>query len=325
MSQSAHLWALILAAGEGDHPEALASEPCGTAVPRQFCSLRGDRTPLEDAIARARALVDAERVCAIVAQQHRQWWTEIAALERLVPGCLPGGNLIVQPRNRGNTIAILYSLLHVLACDPQARVVILPADPHGRDEPVLRREMLRALRAVEAEPQYPVLLGMQPGACDPEPGCSLSEAREATGGRAGTRLGEPSVAGAAGELASPDGPWNMFILAARAAALVELFMPRHASLVMEMQVTLARNLACGSPAAGWPAIVDLYERLPALDFSRDLLEGREGALRVQRVPTRGGSDLADARARAQRTGLRRAGLHEGVVQGERVEVGACPG
>lgn len=44
-------------------------------------------------------------------------------------------------------------------------------------------------------------------------------------------------------------------------------------------------------AGGWPAIVDMYARLPNLDFSRDLLEGRESSLCVMPVPPCGWSDL----------------------------------
>jgi hypothetical protein len=58
---------------------------------------------------------------------------------------------------------------------------------------------------------------------------------------------------------------------------------------MEMQVIVSRALSAG--AVGWPAIVDMYTRLPDLDFSRALLEGNESMLRVLRVPPCGWSDL----------------------------------
>jgi hypothetical protein len=70
-----------------------------------------------------------------------------------------------------------------------------------------------------------------------------------------------------------------------------MYLPRYASLSMEMQVVLSRSFAHELPAFGWPAIVDLYQRMPELDFSRDLLEGRERALRVLEVPPCGWSDL----------------------------------
>jgi hypothetical protein len=62
-----------------------------------------------------------------------------------------------------------------------------------------------------------------------------------------------------------------------------------------MQLILSRGYAAGSPTASWPAIVDLYNRLPELDFSRDLLQGQEHKLCVLRAPTCGWSDLGTPR------------------------------
>jgi hypothetical protein len=64
---------------------------------------------------------------------------------------------------------------------------------------------------------------------------------------------------------------------------------------MEMQVSLAKGLNAGSPTGSWPALLSLYDRLPELDFSRDLLEGRAADLCVLRVPPCGWSDLGTPR------------------------------
>src|SRR5688500_19263270 len=72
----AHTWALILAGGEGSRLRSLTTRPCGTAVPKQFCSLRGGHTLLEDALKRGAGIAAPERICTIVAQQHREWWAE---------------------------------------------------------------------------------------------------------------------------------------------------------------------------------------------------------------------------------------------------------
>jgi hypothetical protein len=72
--------------------------------------------------------------------------------------------------------------------------------------------------------------------------------------------------------------------------LLNLFLPRFAPTVMEMQVIVGNALQ-NKTAAGWPSIVDMYTRLPDLDFSRDLLEGREASLCVLPVPACGWSDL----------------------------------
>jgi mannose-1-phosphate guanylyltransferase len=286
MVDTQHVWALVLAAGDGSRLRALTTQPCGTAVPKQFCSLHGERSLLEDAIVRAGALVAPERICTIVAQQHQRWWSDNWGLQRL-----PARNLIVQPRNRGTGIGVLYALLHILARDPQARVVLLPADHYVRDEAVLERSLREAIDRVEREPGTPVLMGIRPEEVDPDLGYIVPGAADALGGRTVERFVEKPAPRLAQELVEAGALWNAFILVGRATTLLDMYLPRYASLSMEMQVVLSRSFAHELPAFGWPAIVDLYQRVPQLDFSRDLLEGREHALRVLEVPPCGWSDL----------------------------------
>jgi mannose-1-phosphate guanylyltransferase len=283
-------WSLVLAGGDGNRLRALTTKPCGTSVPKQYCSLHGGHTLLEDAIARAQRLVPADRVCTIVAQQHRQWWTECAPLV----DALEQGNLIVQPRNLGTGIGILYSLLHLLAKDPQARVVLLPADHYVRDENVLNRALVQALERVERNADRPVLLGLQPDEPDIDLGYVLPGAPDPAGGHAVARFIEKPDYCVAREIIGAGGLCNTFIMVAAASTLLDLFMPRFAPLVMEMQVILSKGRT-GSPTASWPALLSLYDRLPELDFSRDLLEGRASKLCVLRVPPCGWSDLGTPR------------------------------
>src|SRR5512138_161057 len=100
MTSVGNVWSIVLAGGDGTRLRALTMRPCGTAVPKQFCSLQGGRTLLEDAVVRAAGVVDKQHICAIVAQQHREWWP--AALKGM-----PQQNIIVQPRNRGTAIGVL--------------------------------------------------------------------------------------------------------------------------------------------------------------------------------------------------------------------------
>jgi mannose-1-phosphate guanylyltransferase len=286
MSNTEHVWALVLAAGDGSRLRALTTKPCGTAVPKQFCSLHGHRSLLEDAIVRASHIVPPERICTIVAQQHHQWWSQTSGLSSL-----PAKNLIVQPRNRGTAIGILYSLLHILAKDPKAKVLLLPADHYVRDEATMHQALTAAVERLEHEPKKPVLLGMEPDEIDPELGYILPEQRDALGGSAVARFVEKPTYSSAAEIVRAGGLWNAFIIAASAQALLDLFLPRYSLMVMEMQVIVKRHLSSAFPAGGWPAIVEMYERLPNLDFSRDILEGNEANLRVIKVAPCGWSDL----------------------------------
>ena len=279
-------WALILAAGEGSRLRALTTQPCGTPVPKQYCSLHGGQSLVEDAIRRAQSQVAAHRVCAIVAQQHHLWWSSIDALSQL-----PAGNLMVQPRNRGTAIGILYSLVHILSQDPDAQVLLLPSDHYVAEENILNGALGAAMKHVAQAPDRPVLLGLHPDEADSELGYIMPGAPDALGARAVARFIEKPELTAAAHLVRSGGLWNTFIIAASARSLLNLFLPRFAPIVMEMQVIVGSALQTRSAGAGWPAIVDMYTRLPDLDFSRDLLEGRESSLCVLRVPPCGWSDL----------------------------------
>jgi mannose-1-phosphate guanylyltransferase len=281
-----HQWALILAAGEGSRLRALTTQPCGTPVPKQYCSLHGGQSLLEDAIRRAQSQVAPNRVCAIVAQQHHRWWSSIDALMQL-----PARNLIVQPRNRGTAIGILYSLVHILSLDPEAQVLLLPSDHYVAEENVLNGALGAALKHVAQVPDRPVLLGLHPDEPDSELGYIMPGAPDEFGARGVARFIEKPELPAASQLVRSGGLWNTFIIAASARSLLNLFLPRFAPIVMEMQVIVGNALQTRTSGAGWPSIVEMYTRLPELDFSRDLLEGRESSLCVLRVPPCGWSDL----------------------------------
>lgn len=284
------VWGLILAGGDGSRLRALTTKPCGTAVPKQFCSLHGGHSLLEEAILRGGRVVVKERLCTIVADQHRQWWSECRLL-----AALPRENLIVQPRNRGTGIGVLYSLLHIMRRDPRARLVLLPSDHYVREEDVLRRSILEALDRVERSAERPVLLGLTPDEPDTELGYVLPADIDPEGGYTVARFIEKPDLGVARQIIDAGGLWNTFILAGTARAFLDLYLPRHAAVVRDLQVLLELADSAGSPTAAWPALFNLYGQLPELDFSRDLLQGREATLCVLKVPPCGWSDLGTPR------------------------------
>ena len=148
-------WALVLAAGEGSRLRTLTTTANGIAVPKQFCSLRGGSSLLQDALRRARDVTDPSRICSIVASQHRRWWS-------LDLQALPPANIIVQPENRGTANGILLPLLRIVARDPQATLLLLPADHYVRDEAMLGAALRKAASLAAASPDTVYLLGIEP-------------------------------------------------------------------------------------------------------------------------------------------------------------------
>lgn len=284
MNATANHWAIVLAAGDGTRLHGLTTSPDGTAVPKQFCSLFGARSLLEDAIARANQIIPAEHICTIVAHQHRRWW-----LQNKGAGALPPSNVFVQPQNRGTAIGVLYSLLHVLNKDPEALVLLLPADHYVDVESTLMRALRSAMDLLERNAERAVLLGMEPDRPDSEFGYILPGDVDPRGGQIVARFIEKPPVSVAREIMAQGGLSNTFIIAAAARTLVDLFMPRFAAIVVEMQLLLSRYFS--APHADWMPLVDFYGRLPQLDFSRDILEDQNAQLCVLRVPACGWNDL----------------------------------
>jgi mannose-1-phosphate guanylyltransferase len=101
--------------------------------------------------------------------------------------------------------------------------------------------------------------------------------------------------------------WNAFILAGRAAALLELFKRNAPKLFLRMRAALHESSTDTRPEA----IDSLYRTLTTQDFSRHIFSGQESHLRVVRVPSCGWSDLgtpkrvADTLRRLVRAGPQR--------------------
>ncbi len=113
-------WVVVLAAGDGTRLSTLTTDLNGNAVPKQYCSLNGGASLLHEALLRAHRVVPRERICAIVADQHRRYWHKAL-------WALPSDNIIVQPRNRGTANGVLLSVLTILEpeeADPELGYIV---------------------------------------------------------------------------------------------------------------------------------------------------------------------------------------------------------
>jgi mannose-1-phosphate guanylyltransferase len=278
------VWAVVLAAGEGSRLKALTMTPGGTHVPKQFCSLLGGSSLIDEALDRADSVAPRGRVCAIVAAQHRRWW------ERL-PERLPASNVIVQPENRGTANGILLSLAHIAERDRNARVVLLPSDHHVEDEPTLRDSLRCAGALLRSRPDEILLLGIRPGEADPELGYIVPGARSPQGTFEIAKFVEKPKALIARQLIETGALWNSFILGASARTLLRMLRRRFPEIVDAMCDAVRRDRHRPDNPVATAA---LYACLPTLDFSRDVVSNAtEPTLRVLAVPECGWSDLGN--------------------------------
>jgi mannose-1-phosphate guanylyltransferase len=274
-----HTWAVVLAAGEGRRLQGLTTTASGAVIPKQYCSLLGGPSLLQEALHRAQAIAPLERICTVVADQHRHWWSQQAQ-------SLPQGNIVAQPRNRGTANGILLPLLQILRRDPKARVVLLPSDHYFEDERELAYWLSEACARVSSDAAKILLLGFEPRSADPELGYIVPT--QPSGLRCwtvGAFVEKPPLLRAS-ELVRQGALWNAFIIVADAQALLALYGRHCGDVVRGMQTALDAAADGDMTALG-----ALYEELPDIDFSRDLLGGAEQPLRVLAVPPCGWSDL----------------------------------
>jgi mannose-1-phosphate guanylyltransferase len=280
-----HNWALVLAAGEGSRLQALTMTASGVAVPKQFCSLGGGSSLLHGALRRAQAIAPPERTCAVVADHHRRWW-------QALPLDIPASNLILQPRNRGTANGILLPLLHIVHRDPDAAVLVLPSDHYVRNESVLAISLRRAMAELQRGSDHLILLGVAPDEPDPELGYIVGEGADGADIRSVVEFVEKPNAVTARALIARGAVWNSFIFAATGQTLLRAFEEHCPDLVGEMRHIVSSQAESATRAARLAA---LYEDLPELDFSRDVLQRSPSLLRVLTVPACGWSDLGTPR------------------------------
>jgi mannose-1-phosphate guanylyltransferase len=265
-------WGLVLAGGEGSRLHGLTRNGLGVVVPKQFCSLRGGASLLQEALQRAAAVAPLRQICTVVAKQHRQWWMPIMSR-------FPEENVVIQPQNRGTAYGILLPLLRIAERDPDATVVLLPADHYLRDEDIMVASLRRVaeLAAVDRDSIY--LLGIEPDEPDTELGYIVPASRPRDTAVGVASFIEKPGAARARMLLEQGALWNAFILAGSVRALLALFDGRYSAAMGAM-----RGVA-GS------AIESVYQNLSNSDFSHDVLQGKESFLQVLAVPQCGWTDL----------------------------------
>ena len=262
-------WVVLLAAGEGKRVRKLTSGPDGVEVPKQFYSWGGAESMLQWTLNRSAAVAPLERTVAVVAKQHRQWWSKQLDV-------LPEQNVVVQPRNRGTGAGILFPVVEILRRDPDAMVAVMPTDHHVEHEPRLQAAIAQAFDAVEQDTQRVVLVGIEPRQW--ENGYGWIVPSGPTGGiqQVDTFVEKPDRA-RGDDLMQAGALMNSFIFVGTAETIHGLY--------ADTAPEVARRLGIWQQAVSRTAarLESLYEAMPSCDFSREVLERSCASLAVVRA------------------------------------------
>jgi mannose-1-phosphate guanylyltransferase len=274
-------WAVVLAGGEGSRLHPLTTTASGIVVPKQFCSLGYGPSLLTQSLIRAGSVAPIIQTCAVVVAHHKWWWDQPLR-------SLPKENVFVQPENRGTAHGVLLALLRLEARDPRANVLMLPADHYIRHEFLFARS-LREVAELSARTEDAIfLLGADPEKADTELGYILPAVRRSDKPTAVLSFVEKPDSARLGELLKAGALWNMFIIAGSVQALLALYERSHQSSVALMRAAVGGKKSRGSLT---PLLAEVYEQLPTVDFSHDLLEPQASRLQVLSVPSCGWNDL----------------------------------
>ena len=91
------------------------------ATPKQFLNVFGDATLIQNTVARLNGLVPPER-CLIVT--HERY---VEQTREQLPA-VPAENILAEPVSRNTAPCIAYAALKLHAKDPDATMIVLPAD-----------------------------------------------------------------------------------------------------------------------------------------------------------------------------------------------------
>lgn len=264
-------WAVILAGGDGVRLRPLTRDLTGDDRPKQFCPVIGGETLLEQTWRRTTAAIDPARTMLIVTQPHERFYRPVVAR-------LGARHVIAQPVSRGTGAGIVYPLLRVAALAPEASVALFPSDHHFSDDARFMAHVNAAFGALDAHPDRVLLLGIAPDTHESEYGWIEPSDYLPVRGRPGVyavrRFWEKPDPAHAEMLRERGAYWNSFVMVARVAALLDLARSACPDLLAAFD---AIRPALGTEREA-DAIDEVYRRLPAVDFSREVLSARPGRL-----------------------------------------------
>ncbi len=145
------LHSILMAGGSGTRlwPESRRDRP------KQFLKLYGDQTLLATTVRRVEPLIPLERQLIVTGQSM------VPLVYESFPGLDPN-RILAEPVGRNTAPCIGLAAVRVLRDDPDATMVVLPADQVVRQEQLFRDTLRFAAELVEEEPSRLITLGIKP-------------------------------------------------------------------------------------------------------------------------------------------------------------------
>jgi len=258
------LWSLVLAGGQGERLRAFTEQWFGAYRPKQYCTFMGKQSMIQHTWKRAKALSPSQQVVTVMDQSH---WGYVRT--QLIQETL--GRVVWQPENRGTGPGVFLPLSYIRSHDPNATVVLWPADHFVFPAAPLIRLIREAAALVHHEPQRMVLVTVPPqsrekdygwvipGALFPHHGgCRVREVRRFVEKPQDSQLAEISLEG---------GQWNTLVVIANVQTLWEA----GRQCIPEVVLPLEKHAGGIGTSSERQILMNLYRTMPTRNFSSDLL------------------------------------------------------
>ena len=284
--QDSHRWGVILAGGDGKRLLPLTRRITGDDRPKQFCALTGGDTLLRQTRQRVGRTIPGSQTLLVMTRTHERYYADEAT-------GVPSSCLLIQPHNLGTAPAIAYSLTRLLQMDPNGRVAFFPSDHHFANDEAFITHIDFAFAQAKSHPQRVILLGIEPEA--PEEAYGWIEPGSPLAGGSGNSISEVSrfwekpSRRIASHLMRRGCLWNSFVMVGAIVAFINMI--RHA--LPNLIACFESMWATMTPGMEDEALRGLYLKVPATNFSDEVLSARPSDLAVIRARGLGWSDLGE--------------------------------
>ncbi len=261
------LHAVVMAGGSGTRfwPQSRKS------LPKQLLKLHGDRTMIQGTFDRVRDGIDAERHWVVTNRVQAE------ATAAQLPD-VPRANVLVEPAARNTAPCIGLAAVRLLADDPDAVMLVMPADHVIEPAAVFREAVGRAADLVAREPETFVLFGVPP--TYPATGFGYIERRdELTGGayRVASFREKPERSVAEEYVVAGRFYWNCGIFVWRADRIVAA-LERHEPETHALLQEIASTIGTGDFDA---RLEELFPRTNSISIDYAVLERAENVAVIE--------------------------------------------
>jgi mannose-1-phosphate guanylyltransferase len=159
-----NVYAVIMAGGVGTRFWPRSREK----TPKQLLEIVGKGTMIQNTVGRLRDLIDPRKIVIVTNKTQKQ------ALVRQLPE-IPLENILLEPVGRNTAPCIGLAAMYIRRFDPEAVMVVLPADHIMQDEEEFRRVLRLAIWVAEESGSL-ITVGIQP--TRPETGYGYIQVRD---------------------------------------------------------------------------------------------------------------------------------------------------